>query len=68
MPQTTTNLFEGTPRFGDKKSAVHGPSVDAAATWHFALQGDLKAALQGVSGDFAVGVTLRDGRTFLAVE
>ncbi|MCY7305281.1 MAG: asparagine synthase, partial [Rhodoferax sp.] len=40
----------------------------ASGAWRAALGADPKAALQGISGDFAVGMRLPGDRVFLAVD
>ena len=62
------NLFDGTPRFSDSRQKAVAANGDLAAAWAAALQGDLKAALQRVTGDFAVGLHEPGGRTVLAVD
>ncbi len=68
MPKTDKSLFSGNPRFSDAGAIRLVPEQGVEAAWRATLQGDLKQALQGVAGDFAVGVQLDGGRTILAVD
>ena len=72
MPDTYQDVFSGSPRFSNPELATLVRSGDMAAAWRIASQGDFKAAvltaLQGVTGDFSVGLCQPGGRTFLAVD
>ncbi len=68
MPDTVIDLHTGSPRFSEPRLAALALAGDTAAAWRTALQGDPKSAVQGVSGDFAVGLREPGGRTFLAVD
>ncbi len=69
MPDTHTDLLSGSPRFSDPRLAALARAGNAAAAWRTALHdGTPKAAAQGVTGDFAVGLREPNGRTFLAVD
>lgn len=41
---------------------------DVSAAWQAALNGEVQSGLEGVSGDFAVGIEQANGRTVLAVD
>jgi asparagine synthase (glutamine-hydrolysing) len=66
MPDTI--LFTGAPRFYGARTRPLGTANDPEVAWRSVLQGDPKAALQGVAGDFAVGLQEPGGRTVLAVD
>ena len=68
MPDTSPDLFIGSPRFVDTRLAAMVPSGDVASAWHGALNGGAESAAQGVAGDFAVGLHEPGGRIFLAVD
>ena len=68
MPEITSELFSGSPRFTDPKLAALSLAGNTAAAWREALSGTAASAAGGVSGDFAVGLREPSGRTFLAVD
>ena len=68
MLDTSADLLSGSPRFVDPGLAAMVQSGDVLSAWRTALQGHAESALQGVSGDFAVGVREPGGRVFLAVD
>jgi asparagine synthase (glutamine-hydrolysing) len=68
MPDTSPDLFSGSPRFVDARLAAMVQSGDVSSAWRAALQGRPESAAQGVAGDFAVGLREPGGRTFLAVD
>ena len=63
-----STLTLGFPRFSDTRLARLANNQGVLAAWQEAVnQGASKAAV-GVTGDFAVGLRLSDGRGFLAVD
>lgn len=65
---TNSDLFSGTPLFsGDAKECLTGGGTLSQA-WQKALQADVRDGLQSVTGDFAVGTQLPDGRIVIAVD
>jgi asparagine synthase (glutamine-hydrolysing) len=58
----------GTPRFLYPVEAEIARREGVLAAWHAAFANGGPRAVVGVEGDFAVGVTLADGRTMLAVD
>ena len=68
MPDTQPDLLSGSPRFSDPALAALARSGNALAAWRAASQGSPKSALQGIAGDFAVGLGGDGGRCFLAVD
>ena len=63
-----STLTLGFPRFSDTRLAGLANNQGVLAAWQEAVnQGASKAAV-GVTGDFAVGLRLSDGRGFLAVD
>jgi asparagine synthase (glutamine-hydrolysing) len=72
MQDTHQDVFSGSPRFSNPELATLVRSGDAAAAWRMVSQGDFKTAvlpaLQGVTGDFSIGLCEPGGRTFLAVD
>ena len=62
-------LALGRPRFEDTAIAQVASARGAAAAWDAAMRGDdLAKVLNGVTGDFAVGMVDARGRTVLAVD
>ena len=61
-------LSVGRPRFTDTFLAQIAHEQGLAAAWMAAFSRLGSVAPAGVEGDFAVGVTLPDGQTFLAVD
>ncbi|MBK9363212.1 MAG: asparagine synthase, partial [Rubrivivax sp.] len=59
------DLCIGAPRF---PSTVDQDAPDALQIWRRALGTQPLDALAAVGGDFAIGLTLSDGRTLLAVD
>lgn len=68
MPAPEPSLTLGSPRFADARLAKLQSSGGPLAAWQEALAGDPAGALAGVTGDFAVGLRLKDGSTFLAID
>jgi asparagine synthase (glutamine-hydrolysing) len=68
MPDTSPDLFSGSPRFSDAQLAALVQSGDVSSAWRTALRGRAESAAQGVAGDFAVGLREPGGRIFLAVD
>ena len=68
MPAFNSSLSLGSPRFSDARlmelAGVQGP----LAAWHEAVTRDTRQAGASVTGDFAVGLHLPDGRSFMAVD
>ncbi|MEW6513543.1 MAG: asparagine synthase C-terminal domain-containing protein [Pseudomonadota bacterium] len=65
---TQTSLCLGHPRFADSDLAAIAAREGIPAAWKQAFQKHGAGAPAHVSGDFAVAVTLDDGRTFLAID
>jgi asparagine synthase (glutamine-hydrolysing) len=63
-----SDLFCGSPRFSDARHAALAASGDIATAWHACLAGEPKAALRGVTGDFALGIQAPGGGTVLAID
>lgn len=61
-------LCLGHPRFADSDLAAVASRESASAAWRQAFEKHGAAAPSRVTGDFAVAVTLSDGRTFLAID
>ncbi len=61
-------LFLGRPRFGDTRLEQTAREQGLMAAWMAAFSRHGSAAPAQVEGDFAVGLTLPDGRSFLAVD
>ena len=68
MPDIATDLFTGSPRFSDARWTALALAKDTAGAWRGALRDDPIAAIQGISGDFAVGIVDAKGRGFMAVD
>jgi asparagine synthase (glutamine-hydrolysing) len=68
MAATYQSLTLGTPRFLDAKLASLANGQGSAAAWLQSLARGPKNAATGVTGDFAVGLSLPNGSTFLAVD
>ena len=68
MPATDLALTLGSPRFSDKKLAAIAKDQGVLAAWLEAFASTGSHAPAGVTGDFAVAVTVSDGRSFLAVD
>jgi asparagine synthase (glutamine-hydrolysing) len=68
MPLTGSNLILGAPRFSDAHLASLASSQGAIAAWQEAVALNAKDAAKGVTGDFAVGLRLPNGSTFLAID
>ena len=68
MPETPSELFVGTPRFSESRLAALARTGGVSTAWRSALQGAPETALQGITGDFAVGLRENSGRVFLAVD
>lgn len=68
MAATNSDLSSGRPRFDDAEHATLASGGATAAAWRAAFARDGWRAPAEVHGDFAVGVTLSDGRAFLAVD
>ncbi len=68
MPSFSSSLSLGSPRFSDASLARLANARGPLVAWHEAAgKGALQAAA-GVTGDFAVGLNLPDGRSFMAVD
>jgi asparagine synthase (glutamine-hydrolysing) len=65
---THTSLSLGHPRFKDSDLAAVAAREGAPAAWRQAFERHGTAAPAHVSGDFAVAMTLPDGRSFLAID
>ena len=68
MPAPEPSLTLGSPRFADARLTQLQSASGPLAAWQEALAGDPAGALGGVTGDFAVGLRLKDGSTFLAID
>jgi asparagine synthase (glutamine-hydrolysing) len=68
MPVTDSSLSLGSPRFSDARLAGVASAQGPLAAWYDAVGSDAIKAAVGVTGDFAVGLRLPDGRSFLAVD
>lgn len=72
MPNTAPFLQTGSPRFSDGHLASVAKNQGGEAAWREALRSGNTALnismLEGVSGDFAIGMRDTDGRAFLAVD
>lgn len=68
MPANDSSLTLGSPRFSDASLAQLASIQGALAAWHETVAKGASKAAVGVSGDFAVGLRLPDGRSFLAVD
>ena len=58
----------GSPRFSDRRLAQLAADYGALCAWREAFAQRGAQAACGVTGDFAVGLTTTDGRSFLAVD
>jgi asparagine synthase (glutamine-hydrolysing) len=72
-PSAAADLAHGHPRFADALLARLARDSGSLAAWRQALaaardEAAITALMAGVRGDFNVGVTLPDGRVFLAVD
>ncbi len=65
---TDSSLSLGSPRFSDASLAGLASAEGVLVAWHEAVTKDARQAAAGVTGDFAVGLHLPDGRAFLAVD
>jgi asparagine synthase (glutamine-hydrolysing) len=61
-------LASGTPRFSDPRLGELARTAGPLAAWQEACAKDAASAAASVTGDFAVGLRLPSGRTFLAVD
>ena len=68
MPAFNSSLTLGSPRFSDTRLAGLANTQGPLAAWHEAVTRDARQAAAGVTGDFAVGLHVPDGRIFLAVD
>lgn len=70
MPELDQSFALGSPRFSDTRLAAVAARQGALAAWREAFSAGRSPAsvLAGVSGRFAVGVQLPDGRSVLAVD
>ena len=68
MPSTNLALTLGSPQFSDGKLAAIANDQGDLAAWFEAFTSTGDHAPAGVTGDFAVAVTLSDNRSFLAVD
>ena len=67
------DLAQGQPRFDDAALARAAQAASPLAAWRQALaqaadEAAIDSLMAGVRGDFSVGITLPDGRAFLAVD
>ena len=62
------DLFSGQPIFSDMLLASKFVSHGIQAAWHTGYAGRGASMLEGVRGDFAVGMKLQNGNVFLAVD
>ncbi|MBU1363430.1 MAG: asparagine synthase C-terminal domain-containing protein [Gammaproteobacteria bacterium] len=71
MERTTlinSEFFSGRPSFQDASIAECVGSQGVLAAWHAGFSREGARMLDGVQGDFAVGLHLEDGKVFLAVD
>ncbi|HAL39720.1 MAG TPA: asparagine synthase [Polaromonas sp.] len=68
MPETDSSLTLGFPRFSDAHPVQLANTQGALAAWREAVAKGAGKAAVGVTGDFAVGLRLPGGRSFLAVD
>jgi len=69
MQATQQPVILGSPRFADAKLATLATQPGGTlAAWTQALAQGVDKAAKGVTGDFAIGMQMSDGRTFLAVD
>jgi asparagine synthase (glutamine-hydrolysing) len=68
MPVLTSDLSFGRPHFADPAHEELSSREGAMSAWRAAFARDGLQAPADAQGNFAVGVTLPDGRTFLAVD
>jgi asparagine synthase (glutamine-hydrolysing) len=68
MTALPSPLTRGSPRFSNTRFASIAASQGTPAAWLDAVTHNAKAAAADVTGDFAVGLHLPDGRTYLAID
>lgn len=72
MPLNQNLLQTGSPRFSDGRLADLAKAQGAGSAWRDLLGGSTNAeriaAMQGVAGDFAIGLQTSDGTRILAVD
>ena len=68
MTALLSSLTRGSPRFSNSRLAALAASQGTAAAWLDAVANNAKAVAADVTGDFAVGLHLPDGRTYLAID
>jgi asparagine synthase (glutamine-hydrolysing) len=68
MPATDLPLILGSPRFTDSRLKEIAKSQGPLAAWVQAVENNAESAATRVTGQFAVALTLPDGRIFLAVD
>jgi asparagine synthase (glutamine-hydrolysing) len=68
MRDANNTVYSGSPVFADSGLAAEVQRGEVALAWRTALRQPIKDALRSVTGDFAIGITLDDGRTILAVD
>ncbi len=69
LPRPTSSaVFSGTPLFSGEAKQCLAAGGTVAQAWQKALQSDVRSGLQSVTGDFALGMQLPDGRVVLAVD
>lgn len=69
MPDLKTDLFSGSPRFTDRKLDAMAQDGNLLGAWRSIMDGpSAEIALQGVAGDFAIGMHRPDGSAFMAVD
>lgn len=68
MTVTDSTLISGSPRFSDSKLAAIALAQGPQAAWLAAFSSKAEMAPTEVTGDFAIGLTVAPGRSFLAVD
>ena len=68
MPALTSSLSLGSPRFSDAHLADLARTRGPLVAWHEATSKEALQTAASVTGDFAVGLHLPDGRSFMAVD
>ena len=68
MQHSNKDVTVGSPIFADARLAEMARLGNVADAWRTAFQSSPKDALATITGNFAVGLRLADGRTLLAVD
>jgi len=68
MAATDNSFASGAPKFADTRLAEVARTEGALSAWRDAIAKNVPDAALGASGDFAVGLSLPNGRSFLAVD